>query len=243
MDSNNYISTEGIVLSEFKYKETSKIINIFTKELGKINLFATGAFRPGSSMLLSTTPLSISRFILKKRGRNLTIADSSIVKSNIDLGKHPEKFMIAKIIAEIVEKTTLENYKDERLYNLITTSINNILTNKDPIKIKLAFLIKYLSFIGYRPDLEFKNMNDNVVFSYNKGKIIKKSDIGNYENFINVDKRDIISLNSLLYSKISLLDEIEVYNIDKIDTLLMNFLYTVADVGDLKSQKLYDELF
>lgn len=36
------LKTEGIVLSEIRFKETSKILNIYTKKYGKIPVMARG---------------------------------------------------------------------------------------------------------------------------------------------------------------------------------------------------------
>ena len=48
------IKTAGIVLKEIKYQETSKILSIYTKKLGKISVMAQGANRPKSRLLANT---------------------------------------------------------------------------------------------------------------------------------------------------------------------------------------------
>ncbi|MBQ3573434.1 MAG: recombination protein O N-terminal domain-containing protein, partial [Clostridia bacterium] len=58
------IDAEGIVTKETKYGDTSRILTVVTKELGKISILA-GNVRKGKSGLLGATSLfSHSRFTL-----------------------------------------------------------------------------------------------------------------------------------------------------------------------------------
>ena len=59
------IKTEGIILSEIRYKETSKILKVYTKKLGKISILAQGAYRPKSQLIATTQPFSQVEFHLR----------------------------------------------------------------------------------------------------------------------------------------------------------------------------------
>ncbi|HEY4544430.1 MAG TPA: recombination protein O N-terminal domain-containing protein, partial [Tissierellaceae bacterium] len=50
------VQAKGIVLNEIRFQETSKILNIYTLELGKINVMAKGAYRPKSKIIAQTQP-------------------------------------------------------------------------------------------------------------------------------------------------------------------------------------------
>ena len=45
---------EGIVLREFKYKESSKIIEVFTKDIGKISINCQSVLKQNSKNLSLT---------------------------------------------------------------------------------------------------------------------------------------------------------------------------------------------
>ena len=46
------LRTEGIVLNEIRFKETSKILNIYTKKFGRINVMAREHIDQNLSLLL-----------------------------------------------------------------------------------------------------------------------------------------------------------------------------------------------
>ena len=61
---------EGIVINEKAYGETSKIINVITKEYGIIGIIAKGARTLKSEFRVSTAKLSYAYFnIIYKEGK------------------------------------------------------------------------------------------------------------------------------------------------------------------------------
>ena len=58
---------DGIVVRETPYKDTSKIIEVFTKEYGIISIIAKGAKRIKSPLFTGTTYLSYSSFCVSKK--------------------------------------------------------------------------------------------------------------------------------------------------------------------------------
>ena len=57
---------EGIVISETPYSETSKIINILTKD-GIIGIMAKGAKNIKSNLRIGTSKITMSSFIIIKK--------------------------------------------------------------------------------------------------------------------------------------------------------------------------------
>ena len=72
------VKVKGIVISESNYSETSKLLNIFTKEYGIVGIIAKGAKRLKSPLRSVTTKLSYGYFQFNyKEGKlsNLIVAD------------------------------------------------------------------------------------------------------------------------------------------------------------------------
>ena len=59
-------SIEGIVVSEVSYSETSKIINILTKD-GIIGCMAKGAKSLKSNLRLGTSKITMAKFYISKK--------------------------------------------------------------------------------------------------------------------------------------------------------------------------------
>jgi len=71
---------EGIVINEKAYGETSKIINVITKEYGIIGIIAKGARTLKSEFRVSTAKLSYAYFnIIYKEGKLSTLVSADII--------------------------------------------------------------------------------------------------------------------------------------------------------------------
>ena len=70
MATNDLSDVCGIVLREFAYKETSKIIEIFTKDFGRIPTIAKGALGKKSKTLGVTQRFVKASYSLYKSGKD-----------------------------------------------------------------------------------------------------------------------------------------------------------------------------
>ena len=73
---------DGIVISEKNYSETSKIINVFTKEHGIIGILAKGAKSIKSPLRSVTTKLTYGTFtVYYKKDKLSTLKEVSIINN------------------------------------------------------------------------------------------------------------------------------------------------------------------
>ena len=68
-------SVEGIIISETPYGDTSKIINVFTKEYGVIGLICKGAMGIKSKLRVGTMKLTHGLFNIYYRSRSKLIEE------------------------------------------------------------------------------------------------------------------------------------------------------------------------
>ena len=76
------LDVEGIVISEQDFKESSKIINIFTKEHGIIGVMAKGAKAIKSPLRSVTTKLSYGIFTIYYKEDKLSLLKEASIKNN-----------------------------------------------------------------------------------------------------------------------------------------------------------------
>ena len=55
---------QGLVIKEMRYKDNSKILTVFTRELGKITVMARGACNPKSKLISNTELFFYNRYQL-----------------------------------------------------------------------------------------------------------------------------------------------------------------------------------
>lgn len=81
-DNMHLEEVEGIVTSETNYSETSKIINVITKEHGLIGVMAKGARSLKSPFRSVTSKLTYGKFIIYYKENKLsTLKEVSIINS------------------------------------------------------------------------------------------------------------------------------------------------------------------
>lgn len=228
MDINNdYV--DGIVIYESRHGETSKILKVFTKKMGKISIMAKGALIP-SSPILSLSQTFVEAAYLLRKGRNFYyIKSGSLINSNYELRKNFTGMIYASLILEIIEKSTMEHNGLENVYGILSKSLKILQKTEDPLGKTLAFFLKYASFMGYRPSLQ---IYDNNFFSPDKGTVFV-----NTNRSYSILKEDIYYLNNLLYTS---LDKDFNYNEDRKKYLLfilIKYLKYNLEIGELNSLK------
>lgn len=169
---------EGIVLNELQYKESSKILNIYTKELGKINVMAKGAYRSKSKLIASTQAFSYCNYEFRSSRTFYYLLDGRVIKSFYNIREKIERTMIGFYILEIFNKSIPEEEPNETLFLFLVKALDT-LSNLDEnfLEFLIAFELKFISFIGYRPNIKEcvscgkKNIK-NLRFSIESGGIL-----------------------------------------------------------------------
>lgn len=148
------IKTEGIVLSEMRFKDTSKILNIYTKNLGKISVMAKGAYKANSKLMGSTQVFSYNEYILKKGQTFYYLNQGHIIEPFYSMRENIERFIYGSYILELIEKSSPEEEENLTLFLLLEKSLKILSELNDGfLKFIVAFQLKFISFIGYKPHL------------------------------------------------------------------------------------------
>lgn len=174
--------TKGIILKHQNWRDSDRIITIFSEDVGKFNAVAKGSRKISSKLAGSLEPFVISEFMIIK-GRNFdTIAASEVINIFRSIRNDLKKIYIADYLCALVDSSTSTKQDDKKIYNLLGESLI-LLNNKsmDDIKTKLVtwyFIYRYLSYLGYQPEMyncvscQKKIIPDQNFFSINKGGLI-----------------------------------------------------------------------
>lgn len=172
------IRTEGIVLNEMRYKDTSKIIKVYTKEYGKISIMARGAYRPKSKITANTQPFSYNEYELH-RGKNFFyLNQGSLIDSFYSIREKMERVVYGYYMLELIEKSLPEEQEHEKIFLLLKKGLKLLeKLDKDFIKFIISYELKFISFLGYKPYLQGcvicgRNQGKNIKFNIENGGII-----------------------------------------------------------------------
>lgn len=208
--------TEGIVLKEMRYKDTSKILTIFTRKHGKISVMARGAYRPKSQLIANTQHFSYNEYYLY-RGRNFYYINQAIMlDSHYGIREDLNRLMYGSYLLELAEVANLEEEPNEKLFLLLKKGLGLLSKlDRDFLKFILAYEMKYISFLGFKPMIDQcvncgqRNFH-KMKFSAELGGIVCSScfDRDYYSDYIGPDIHQAIRL--LLYSPLDNLQQLKI---------------------------------
>ncbi|SHH26245.1 DNA replication and repair protein RecO [Anaerosphaera aminiphila DSM 21120] len=224
-------TAEIIVLSEQKYKETSKILRVFTRELGKVSILAKGALS-AKSPLTSTTQIFTNSTVKLIKGKSFYyIEHSKLLNSNFEIRSNYENLIMGSFILELVDKTFLEGETNEKVFELLKKMLLLISKKEDVMPLVMAFELKYMSFLGYRPKIrECKNS----VFSVLDGGIIEKP-TEYQEKCYKLSDKDIYYLNKLLYTSLDELEEENFTELSNLQNIILEYIKYNLEISEFNS--------
>lgn len=234
---------EGIIISEKAYSETSKIINVITKEHGIISILAKGARTLKSQLRSSSTKLTHGYFnIIYKEGKLSTLKEIEVINYYKNIKKNINKISYASYILELVEQV-IKQVNNNEVYDNLILSLNKIEDNLDPSIITNILELKCLKYLGVMPIIDCcsKCGSENI--------ITISSDAGGYlcrncrTNETIVDEKTIKLIRMFYYVDIGKIEKIEINK--KINEEINYFLSSYYERYTglyLKSKKLIEKL-
>lgn len=237
------LETEGLVIRQTKYDEWDKILTIFTRNNGKVQAIAKGARRPKGSLVAGTQMFSYSDFLLYP-GRNLyQVNQADIIESFFSLRDDLFKLAYATFIIELIDAGAVEEFANTKLFDLSIKAIRVLSKlNKDYKKLLVAYELKYISFIGYKPYIKScvicnSELGNRIKFSNEHGGTIceKCSSQGYYGYSVN---REIIrKIEELLYIPLDNIENLVLSNkdIDIIEKLVSSYIMNHIEKKKFKS--------
>lgn len=201
---------EGIIVSEVDYKESSKILNILTREDGLIGVMAKGCKKMKSPIANVSSKLTYGYFYLNWFDNGM----SSLIEVDIiNKFKNIKKDIIKSSYSLFLLELSSQVYKHENnnnIYDLLINSLIKIDENFDPQVITNILELKLLEYLGIKPVIDrcviCGNTSDIVTISSHKGGYICKNCLNN-DNIVNTKTIKLIRMFYYVdISKISKLD-------------------------------------
>ncbi|AFS78816.1 DNA repair protein RecO [Gottschalkia acidurici 9a] len=238
-----FIESKGVVIRQTKYSESDRILTIFTKDKGKIQAIAKGARKPKSKLISSTETFCYSEFILYKGKSLYNINQGDVIDSFYSLREDIYKLSYATYILELVDSSLLDEEPNDILFELLVKTLKILSEAKGNYKkLLLAFQIKYISFIGYKPQLNQcvncgNDLTNNIRFNIIQGGTVCENCFSNSTYEKDVKHTTVNNMRKLMYSK---LDELKDIDIDKneeqkIEEVIMMYITSHIEKKRFKS--------
>lgn len=153
---------KGIVISEQAYSESSKILKIFTRDLGIISVLSKGCRKPKSSLHHASNKLVFATWDIsyKEKGLSTLIAVDiidyfkNICYDYTDLDKKLAAFLISDIIIQILNQKQLNFDEEIEVYDIYLSSLSKLNECLNPVVITQIVRLKLLDYLGVKPSID-----------------------------------------------------------------------------------------
>lgn len=229
------IECQGVVLSETVYGESDRILRLYTERKGKVSVIVKGAKSRRSRFLPLSEVFTFGLYRLS-RGRSFYYLNSGkILQANLGLRSSYDRLIYASAIVEIVDRSSMEGEGTPRIFSLLRKALHELSTEKEPLPLFLGFVIKYVSFMGYRPLIPIAD-GEEAYFLPDRGIVEGEFIPGG----VAVDPADIYTFRHLLYTSLDKinLDMMEGRTLEKCYGLLIRYLKVNLDLDKIQSLQL-----
>lgn len=210
------IKTKGIVIKSRDFKDSDKIVTIFSADLGLISTRVRGVKKDKAKLAFAVQPFALVEFLLIKNHDFYTCINASSIDQffNITLDFDNYIFMLACL--EVCSKTVKENSPEPELFLFLVNSLNAVCYGGlSSMYVFIKFMLMSLYILGFKIESHKcakcgEKLNNNLFafsFDYNGmlcGKCSNSGDYlelsqGEYSILKNIDESELDGLSSLKF--------------------------------------------
>ncbi len=145
--------TEGIVIKRRNYNEADRIITVFSKKQGKINIKASGVRRITSRRSPHIELLNYSIFSLHQGKFMPVLTEVDCIENFSNLKKDLRKIGLAYHICELIDGLCAENQENIEIFNLLEITLKRVSKEENATLLIYEFELELLKLLGfYKPD-------------------------------------------------------------------------------------------
>ena len=147
---------EAIIIHRRDFRETSLIVNFYTREFGKISGLLKGIRAEPAKFASTIEPFSFNDIVFyKKPSSSLHLVSQADIRDNFTpLRQDISKIGAASVMMEMVDALMQLEDKNEEIFNLTLMSLKELAVTGNPDKILTIFKIKMLSLSGFKPHFD-----------------------------------------------------------------------------------------
>ena len=235
---------EGFVVQEIPYKETSKIINVLTKEYGIIGIICKGAKSIKNVNRPLTTKYTYGFFnVYFKENKLSTLVSVDLINDLSNIKTDLTLLSYTTYITELITQVVKQGFYEE-IYDIFIATVLKINNKLDPLILTNILEIKMLDYLGVSLNLNSCNKCGN------KTNIVTiDGDVGGYvcknclTNEIIVKPSTIKMLRMYYYVDIKTISDLKISSTTKNE--INNFLSRYYDRYTglyLKSKNFLDQI-
>lgn len=145
------VKTEGIVLGETNYSESSKILRILTKEYGLISVMSKGCRNVKSKLRGVSSKLTYADFHIYYKENGISTLIGADIKNTLrTILSSIDKISYVSYLLELTEQV-YKHSLEKSIYDLLISIIQKINDGYDEEVLTCIYELKMLDYLGIRP--------------------------------------------------------------------------------------------
>ena len=153
----------GIILKERNYGESSKILDVFTKEYGIIGVISKGSKKIKSTLSGVSTKMTYGVFhIYYKENKLSTLTGVDIINPFMNIKNSIINIGYATYLSDLVFQVVKQTNAHSEIFDLFINALIKINENYDALVITNIIELKLLSYLGVSPILDKCSICGNV---------------------------------------------------------------------------------
>lgn len=173
------LKTKGIVIKAIDYKDSDKLVTIFSPDLGLIRARARGVKKNKAKLTFAAQPFAFVEFVLIQKGDFFTIVNASSIDQFFSITGDFDAFVFMMSCLEIIEKTIKQNEDQTEMFLLLLNAFKAVCyQNASPMIVFVKFMLEAMKILGFAIELDscancgdFLKMGD-YKFSYDFNGLI-----------------------------------------------------------------------
>ena len=148
-----HITTKALVLRTVDYKESDKILTLFTQDQGKLTASARGCRKKGSAIAAGCQLLAWSEMVLYDYQGRWSVKEAAVERLFQGVRDDIERLALGCYFAEAAELLAVEGLPSRSLLSLTLNSLHALDTMQEkPLPlVKAAFEWRAMALAGYEP--------------------------------------------------------------------------------------------
>ncbi len=147
------VETEAVVLHSMHYRDTSKIVTLYSRKFGKIKIVAKGARDQKTNKFGSSLePMTHSSVVIyKKEHKDLHLLSKSEIVTPLNrMQNDSEKMFTGLALIELVNMVMHYEEENEQLFSLLVESLKTLDGSaKNGINVLPSFMVKLFQQFGF----------------------------------------------------------------------------------------------
>jgi len=149
------VTTEAVVLKTMKYRDTSRIVTLYSRDFGKFAVIAKGARDRNSRFGASLNVMSrVIAVIYRKENWDLQLlSQCDVADSYRHIAEDMERLATGMSVVELLDHVTHAEEENPQLFELLIHTLYTINTApRNVINALYAFEVRLLDILGFRPN-------------------------------------------------------------------------------------------